>query len=78
MSSPSIGLTFIVHLKIISKLEAGTVSKIKVVLANAGEVIRILMRVIRLTNGKPCTFYNTCDYMIFMTWVISMNNFTVM
>ena len=31
MSSPCIGLTFIVHLKIISKLKAGTVSKVKVV-----------------------------------------------
>ena len=41
-------------------------------------VIRILMRVIRLTNGKPCRCYYTCGYMIFMTWVISQNNFTVM
>ena len=41
-------------------------------------VIRILMRVIRLTNGKPCRCYNTCGYMIFMTWVISLNNLTVM
>ena len=37
-------------------------------------VIRILMRVIRLTNGKPCR----CGYMIFMTWVISLNNLSVM
>ena len=35
MSSPSISLTFIVHLKIISKLKAGSVSKVKVVSANA-------------------------------------------
>ena len=35
MSSPSIGLTIIVHLKIISKLNAGPVSKVKVVSANA-------------------------------------------
>ena len=41
-------------------------------------VIQILMRVIRLTNGKPCRCYNTCGYMIFMTWVISLNNVTVM
>ena len=32
-------------------------------------VIRILMRVIRLTNGKPCRCYNTCGYLIFMSWV---------
>ena len=41
-------------------------------------VIRILMKVIRLTNGKPCRCYYTCGYMIFMTWVISLNNLTVM
>ena len=41
-------------------------------------VIRILMRVIRLTNGKPCRCYNTCGYMVFMTWVISLNNLSVM
>ena len=41
-------------------------------------IIRILMKVIRLTNGKPCRCYNTCGYMIFMTWVISLNNLTVM
>ena len=33
--SPSIGLTFIVHLKIISKLKAGSVAKVKVESANA-------------------------------------------
>ena len=38
-------------------------------------VIWILMRVIRLTNGKPCRCYNTCDY---MTWVIWLNNLTNM
>ena len=39
MSSPSIGLTFIVHLKIISKLKAVTVSKVKVVSANADTIL---------------------------------------
>ena len=32
-------------------------------------VIRILIRVIRLANGKPCRCYSTCGYMIFMTWL---------
>ena len=41
-------------------------------------VIQILMRVIRLTNGKPCRCYNTYGYMIFRTWVISQNNLTFM
>ena len=40
-------------------------------------VIRILMRVIRLTNGKPCRCYYTCGYMIFMSWVISLNEIKV-
>ena len=79
MSSPSVGLTFIVLLKI-TKLKAESVLNVKVVAANAtpswllsiSGVIRILMRVIRLTNGNRC--YNTCGYMIFMTWVISLNN----
>ena len=39
VSSPSIGLTFIVHLKIISKLKAGSVSKVKVVSANEGTIL---------------------------------------
>ena len=47
-------------------------------LLSLSEVIRILMRVIRLTNRKPCRCYNTCGYIIFMTWVISMDNLTVM
>ena len=40
VSSPSIGLTFIVHLKIITKkLKAGSVSKVKVVSANADTIL---------------------------------------
>ena len=39
MFSPSIGLTFIVPLKIISKLKAGSLSKVKVVLANADTIL---------------------------------------
>ena len=38
-------------------------------LLSISRVIRILMRVIRLANGKPCRCYYTCVYMIFMTWV---------
>ena len=40
VSSPSIGQTFIVHLKIISKLKAGSVIKLTVVLAN-GDIILV-------------------------------------
>ena len=72
MSSPSIGLTFIVHLKIISKLKEESVSKVNVASANGmrtpswllsiSGVIRILMRINRLTNGKPCMCYNVRLY----------------
>ena len=86
MSSPSIILTFFVHLKLISKLKAGTVSKVKCVSANADAILVAINKrsntnineVIRLTNGKSCRCYYTCGYMIFMTWVISLNNLTVM
>ena len=80
-------LTFIVHLKIISKLKVGTVSKEKGVSANADTswflsisgVIRKLMKVIRQWEvmGSPACVI-TRGYMIFMTWVISLNNLTVM
>ena len=43
-------------------------------LLSISEVIRILIRVSRLTNGKPCRCYYRCGYMMFMTWVISLNN----
>ena len=36
---PFISLTFIVHLKIISKLKAGTVSKVKVVSPNVDTIL---------------------------------------
>ena len=39
MSSPSTGLTFIVYLIIISKLKVGSVSKVKVVSANADTIL---------------------------------------
>ena len=39
MSSSSIGLAFIVHLKIISKLKAGSVPKVKVVSANGDTIL---------------------------------------
>ena len=39
MSSPSIGLAFIVHLKIFSNLNAGSVSKVKVVSATADTIL---------------------------------------
>ena len=39
MSSPSVGLTFIVLLKIISKLKAESVPNVKVVAANADTIL---------------------------------------
>ena len=39
VSLPSIGLTFIVHLKIISKLKVGSVPNVKVVSANADTIL---------------------------------------
>ena len=86
MASLSIGLTFIVHLKFISKLKTGSVSKVKVVSANADTILVAVNKRSntninegnRLTNGKLCRCYNTCGYMIFMTWVISLSNLTVM
>ena len=41
-------------------------------------LIQIVMRLARLANGKPRRCYYTCDHMIFMKWVISLNNMTVM
>ena len=41
-------------------------------------LIQILMRVIWLTNGKPRRCYYRYDHVIFMTWVISLNNLAVM
>ena len=39
LSSPSVGLAFIVLLKIISKLKAGSVPNVKVVSANADTIL---------------------------------------
>ena len=81
----SLPLPAIWTLSFISKYNLG-LSKVKVVLANGNAIlvafnkrinIRILMRVIRLTNGKPCRCYYTCGHRICMTWVISLNNLTV-
>ena len=47
-------------------------------LLSISRLIWILMRVISLTNGKPCRCHYMCGHMIFMTWIISLNNFTVM
>ena len=64
------------HLSFISKLKAGSVSKVKVVSANTDTILVAInrrsntniMRVIRLTNGKSCRGVITCGYIIFMTW----------
>ena len=70
------------HLSFISKSsQKGRISfkkKLYRRLLSINGIIRILMRVIRLTNGKPCMCYYTCGYIIFMTWIISLNDFTVM
>ena len=42
MSSPSVDLTFIVLLKIISKLKAGSVPNVKVVSANADTILVVI------------------------------------
>ena len=47
-------------------------------LLSTKELIQIVMRLVGLVNGKPCRCYYTCDHMIFMKWVISPNNMTVM
>ena len=64
--SPSIGLTFIVHLKIISKLKAGSVLKVKVLSADVDTILIVIKKrsntnineVIMLTIGKPCRCYD--------------------
>ena len=47
-------------------------------LLSTNGLIQIVMRLVGLANGKPCRCYYTCDHMIFMKWVISLNNMTVM
>ena len=74
-------------LSFISKLNAGSILKVNVCVAKIGTpswllstngLIQIVMRLIGLVNGKPRRCYYTCDHMIFMKWVISLNNMTVM
>ena len=47
-------------------------------LLSTNGLIQIVMRLDGLANGKPRRCYYTCDHMIFMKWVISLNNMTVM
>ena len=47
-------------------------------LLSTNVLIQIVMRLVGLANGKPCRCYYTCDHTIFMKWVISLNNMTVM
>ena len=46
-------------------------------LLSTNGLIQIVMRLVDLANGKPCRCYYTCDHTIFMKWVISLNNRTV-
>ena len=41
-------------------------------------IIQIVMRLVGIASGKPRRFYYTCDHMIFMKLVISLNNMIVM
>ena len=45
-------------------------------LLSTNGLIQIVMRLVGLANGKPRRCYYTCDHMIFMKWVISLNNIT--
>ena len=50
VSSPSIDLIFIVHLKIISKLKAGSIPNVKVVSANADTILVAINKINRNIN----------------------------
>ena len=79
-------LASICTLSFISKLNARSILKVKVTsqsrtpswLLSTNGLIQIVMRLVGLANGKPRRCYYTCDHMIFMKWVISLNNMTVM
>ena len=71
----------------ISKLNEGSILKVNVLrrqnrtaswLLSTNGLIQIVMSLVGLANGKPRRCYYTCDHMIFMKLVISLNNMTVM
>ena len=86
MSSPSIVLTFIVHLKSISKLKAGSVSKVKLVSANADTILVFINKRsnTNINEGNYANQWEALQVLLhvwlygFMIWVISLNNLTVM
>ena len=46
-------------------------------LLSTNGLIQIVMRLVGLANEKPRMCYYTCDHMIFIKWVISLNNMTM-
>ena len=76
-------LASICSLSFISKLNARSILKVKGCVAKSDAILvainkRINTNRMRLANGKPRRCYYTCDHLIFMKWVISLNNMTVM
>ena len=75
-----INLYFIVHFKIKCRIDFESEclrrqNRTPSWLLSTNGLIQI---VIRLASGKPRRCYYTCDHMIFMKWVISLNIMTVM
>ena len=74
------------NLSFISKLNARSILKVKGCVAKSDAILVVINKwintnsneVLDLANGKPRRCYYTCDHMIFMKWVISLNNMTVM
>ena len=74
-------------LSFISKLNARSILKVKGCVAKSDAILVAINKRIntnsneaswsRLANGKPHRCYYMCDHMIFMKWVISLNNMTV-
>ena len=79
-------LASVCTLSLISKLNARSILKVKDCVAKSDAILVAINKRINtnsnearwLANGKPHRCYYTCDHMIFMKWVISLNNMTVM
>ena len=73
-------------LSLISKLNTRSILKVKDCVAKSDAIFVAINKRINtnsnearwLANGKRHRCYYTCDHMIFMKWVISLNNMTVM
>ena len=78
-----INLYFIVHFKIKRRIDFESEylrrqNRTPSWLLSTKGLIQIVMRLVGLANGKSRRCYDTCDQMIFMKWVTSLNNMTVM